>query len=331
MNHSPQISIIIPVFNTEAGALERCLHSVRAQTYTDFEAILVDDGSTNGSEATCDWWAKVDPRFISLHQRNQGVSAARNHGIEAAKGEFITFVDSDDCIANHYLELLMNNSNSIDLAVTGIKIIDMYNGTERLRQNHETIYSKICDESMTYAIKSRMINTACAKRFKTGIIRKERIRFDENCNLGEDTLFVISYMSRSRDIICLKEAPYLYYLDNSANLSKFDEGYVSKLVKATKKMEEILKGKFPLSINSKEWRERKSAIYTNAIFAILRDSTHTCHRKKELMKTVFNAEGYLDGIKDAPETKWRFILKQRSPFAAMLFWRFIQIKKHIFN
>ena len=101
------ISIIVPVYNVEEY-LEECLESIRKQTYQDIEVLLVNDGSTDGSKAICERYCKENRRFHLLNQENQGLSAARNTGVAASRGEFIVFVDSDDMILANYLETLMH-------------------------------------------------------------------------------------------------------------------------------------------------------------------------------------------------------------------------------
>ncbi len=101
-----KLSIVIPVYNAEA-TLERCLESVLTQDYDDYELILVDDGSADGSPAICDDYAMGRPFINVIHQRNAGLSAARNAGIAAAHGEYITFIDSDDLLADYTLAVLM--------------------------------------------------------------------------------------------------------------------------------------------------------------------------------------------------------------------------------
>ena len=101
------ISVIIPVYNVGAY-LEECLDSVKNQTYTDIEVILVNDGSIDNSQAICELYCEQDSRFHLINQENQGQSAARNHGVNASIGELITFVDSDDVISTKYLEVLNN-------------------------------------------------------------------------------------------------------------------------------------------------------------------------------------------------------------------------------
>ena len=106
MNSSnPTISIIVPVYNTEQY-LPKCLDSIAAQTFTDFEVLMIDDGSTDGSGEICDRYSQSDSRFIVIHQSNQGVSASRNNGLKQARGNYIAFVDSDDYVHPQMLELL---------------------------------------------------------------------------------------------------------------------------------------------------------------------------------------------------------------------------------
>ena len=102
------ISIIVPVYNVETY-LEECLDSIQNQTYTDFEVLLVNDGSTDGSKAICERYCQTDKRFRLMNQTNQGQSVARNNGVTASTGEFIAFVDSDDIILSNYLETLMQH------------------------------------------------------------------------------------------------------------------------------------------------------------------------------------------------------------------------------
>ena len=109
------ISVIVPVYNVEEY-LEECLESIRQQTFTTFEVILVNDGSTDGSQAICEHFCQTDKRFRLINQKNQGQSVARNHGEKESIGEYIIFVDSDDVVSLGLLEQLMKYmSNGIDI------------------------------------------------------------------------------------------------------------------------------------------------------------------------------------------------------------------------
>ena len=103
---APAVSVITPVYNLKAAWHRACFDSVLAQTFTDFEYILVDDGSTDGSAALCDEYAAADARVRVIHQQNQGVVGALNAGLDAMRGAYTTFVDHDDCVDPAFLEML---------------------------------------------------------------------------------------------------------------------------------------------------------------------------------------------------------------------------------
>ena len=120
-----KLSIIVPVYNVEPD-LQRCVDSILAQTFTDFELILVDDGSLDNCPAICDEYVKKDSRIIVVHNKNIGVSAARNTGLDIARGEYIGFVDSDDFIHPHMYERLFKalSRSKADIAMCNCKSVD---------------------------------------------------------------------------------------------------------------------------------------------------------------------------------------------------------------
>lgn len=136
------VSIVIPVYNVIAN-LDRAVQSVIHQTYSNWELILIDDGSTDGSGEVCEKYEKSYPQIHVVHQRNKGVSAARNIGINVAKGEFLTFVDSDDYISSQFIERLVQEVDLYDIIIGGYHLMDEY-GTERKKQifplNNYVIY-----------------------------------------------------------------------------------------------------------------------------------------------------------------------------------------------
>ena len=132
---TPFFSIIIPVYNV-APYLRECLDSVLAQTFDDWEAICVDDGSTDGSGALLDEYAAKDKRFRVIHQKNAGVSVARNRGLEVANGEWIGFLDADDVWAEEWLnEIVLGIEDEVDWIRTGWTDWDMDSGSKTLRLN----------------------------------------------------------------------------------------------------------------------------------------------------------------------------------------------------
>ena len=119
------ISIIVPIYNSE-NYIKKCLDSILAQTYSNLEVILIDDGSTDNSYNICKDYQKKDNRIVLLQQKNAGVSRARNHGLEVAKGEYIGFVDSDDLLDENWYVIL-------DLIKNLIKSNHLYNLNKKLK------------------------------------------------------------------------------------------------------------------------------------------------------------------------------------------------------
>ncbi len=121
---NPKISVIVPVYQVKAY-LEKCVGSLLAQTFSDFELILVDDGATDGSGALCDKLQQSDPRVRVLHQENAGLSAARNSGLALARGEYMTLVDSDDAVTPEYLQRLYDGaiSQNAEVSVCGFSYV----------------------------------------------------------------------------------------------------------------------------------------------------------------------------------------------------------------
>ena len=111
------ISVIVPIYQTERY-LPRCIDSILAQSFRDFELLLIDDGSKDNSGAICDWYARQDSRVRVFHKENGGISDTRNFGLDHAKGDYIAFVDSDDYIGHDYLKILMEMAVENDADMT---------------------------------------------------------------------------------------------------------------------------------------------------------------------------------------------------------------------
>ena len=124
----PEISVIIPVYKAE-NYLCHCIDSILGQSFVDFELILVDDGSPDGSGAICDEYAKKDDRIRVIHQKNRGVSSARNAGLDAARGNWVTFIDSDDYVKKEFLEHLYECE--YDLIIGGYEQSENLEGTTK--------------------------------------------------------------------------------------------------------------------------------------------------------------------------------------------------------
>lgn len=189
---SPYVSIIVPVYNTEQY-LNACLSSILKQSFANFELILVDDGSSDGSGVICDDYAKKDLRISVFHTGNKGVSSARNLGLDQAQGSFVMFVDSDDELSDGALESMVSGVS--DFSVGGmLRIVNGRNLEYRYRMDR--LYQKDEKERFiddTFSV-SVLMEAPSAKLYRTSVIRHNGLRFNESIHYGEDKVFVYSFL-----------------------------------------------------------------------------------------------------------------------------------------
>ena len=205
----PKVSIIVPVYNTEKY-LARCIDSILAQTFTDFELILVNDGSKDNSGKICDEYAQKDSRIIVIHKENGGVSSARNKGIDVAQGDWISFVDSDDWISSDFLSSFIYDADLIicGLELFGAKQVQHLPEEKRLQNKDEISIWLTSNYSKSY------IPSQCSKLYRHDVIKKYNIRFNTTLIRCEDTLFNFEYLNYCNKIKLFKVAPYHYYIPN---------------------------------------------------------------------------------------------------------------------
>lgn len=208
------ISIIVPVYNAEK-TISCCIDSIIAQTYANWEAILIDDGSSDESGHICDEYAKKDKRFCVIHQQNCGASTARNIGIEHANGEWITFVDADDYIDNNYLiDLKTGITSNSALIIQGLKQIKdgkLFNSIVFEDGIIEKKDFKIAFEEK----KIFEYGYSVAKLYNTQIIKNNHIRFNKDISYSEDLIFMLEYILYCDYINYIDGANYNYIVDNS--------------------------------------------------------------------------------------------------------------------
>lgn len=184
-----RLSIIIPIFNT-GKYLTSCLESILSQRFSDFELLLVDDGSTDESGRICDEFAEKDPRVVVMHQENGGACSARNRGIDNAQGEFIVFVDADDLVTNVHFEHLMESD--ADMVVTGLQMFGAKNDVSMPVRRDDFGIEGLSAHWNTPPVMNYLYCYPVAKRFRTKIIQEHNIRFDESLFFSEDLYFNIS-------------------------------------------------------------------------------------------------------------------------------------------
>ena len=239
-------SIIIPCWNTEA-TLARCLTCVRAQTLVDFEAIFVDDGSSDGTSRILAGAAAQDERFRVITQENRGVSAARNAGLDAARGEFIFFVDPDDAFSSEMLAKGIAAMEAEDADYCVFPYREKYEdgadfhlvplkGTCRYSSNAE-IVSSYMSRMFGYSLEQvrawyrgtplqahRVQGGVCWCVYRRSLIEARHVRFDERIALYEDSLFNCEYMLAAGRMTCVPEPLYDYIHTRQGAISRLRHG-----------------------------------------------------------------------------------------------------------
>lgn len=224
-----KISVIVPVYKAEQY-LSACLQSIARQTVFDrMQLILVDDGSPDNCAEICDEFASRHNNTLVIHKENGGVSSARNAGLDVASGEYIGFVDADDTVAPDYYERLLTaiEKSGSDMAFGAFMLI--YKGNKRPL----TPWYEKGTEIKSVVFASRMLddssqNSVWSKLFRADIIRNNEIRFPTGVRIGEDKLFVLSFLHHCVSVVCTADNGYFY----------MDVG--SSAMHSDKKMQELL-------------------------------------------------------------------------------------------
>lgn len=236
------VSIIVPVYKVEERILRRCVESLLRQSYSDIEIILVDDGSPDNCGEICDEYALLDSRVKTLHQPNGGVSSARNTGLSVCKGEYITFVDSDDYVKSEYVERIHNAlvSNNADCAMCNCHTFT----------NEDEIENASVEYACRVLNKDEIVNAICYMKqpydgFEItsvwGVLYKREIiidsRFNENIRIGEDFVFKYYAMNNINSAVLYNTKDYYYYIRPD---SAMRNGFDAEKLKAIDEFEKIL-------------------------------------------------------------------------------------------
>lgn len=226
---TPFFSIVIPAYNT-AKMLPACLESLISQTETDFEIIIVDDGSTDNTREIIEHYAVIEDRITLLHQPNSGVSSARNLGLSLAKGKYILFVDSDDELETKALEIIKEKAQS-DPDAVWFGFLKRKSG----RNNHSAFKGRVYRDASSAAADSIrgkiLFISACTIAYRLSVIKENHILFRENLSFGEDRMFNHDFLSVCKEIVCIPDRLYIYNdIRKNSGSHSFISGFVKKLL-----------------------------------------------------------------------------------------------------
>lgn len=234
------ISVIIPVYNAK-HYLKKCIESVLAQTYKNIELILVDDGSIDGSQNICDEYMKVDYRIKVIHKKNGGAAAARNTGLDISNGDYIYFVDCDDYIDSHALEIMLNslNKNNADMVVSDYLFVNE-SGKIILNEDNTIRWSDCVMSGHQFLAQNCVERQKNASNVWNKLYRRkifEHLRFEEN-KLHEDTQLFHLVCAQCKRVAVVGEVLYFYTKRANSIMGNYDysrgvdvfESYLKRII-----------------------------------------------------------------------------------------------------
>ncbi|MGN0505279.1 MAG: glycosyltransferase family 2 protein [Lachnospiraceae bacterium] len=230
MNHT--LSVIIPVFQAKLY-IDRCVSSILASTYHDFEILLIDDGSTDGSAAMCDNWAAKDSRITVIHKQNGGVSSARNEGIRRARGKYITFVDADDYISEKTFETALSYFQE-DVCSVAYKVVicdALGNPFHKASTAGDTLSFDTTLKALEYYWYSGKNTAVWCRMFLRDVLIQNCIFFDSATGINEEGLFITNYLSKCNGkVVQLNNRFYYYVTHEESATHHITEAQVTKVI-----------------------------------------------------------------------------------------------------
>lgn len=309
-----EFSIIVPVYNVERY-LNECINSLKAQTYKDFEVILVDDGSTDNSGLVCDKVASENAKFKVIHKKNGGLISARRSGLKKVCGEYILFCDSDDLLRENALEVLYGiiNSSHADVVSFNATVFNEYG---------EKIFSEpvfddgIIDKSM-YIDKifdSYALNSMCMKAIKKTIIDIDR-DYQEfyTCNFGEDLLQSMPVVLKAKTIYYTSRSLYLYRMD-SGMMRKYSSNYYWSYRRVNR---EILAQLENAGID--DARDKASVHLLKATYGALIQGQFAAKYPREDWKRIREDDVFVKNYKSYKECQSKIMLRRKERAVLALF------------
>ena len=216
-----KVTIIIPAFNEEKYISE-CIESIKSQTYVNFEAIIVDDGSYDDTIKIIKENIKSDKRFYLYKNEGKGVSSARNYGLSKAKGEYISFIDADDKISEKFIEMLVYLIEKNDCDCSSISVNSNQIEENNISNYDSIIFNDIEKYSILAGNKINSEGYVCNKLYKKKIIDKYELKFNEEIHIGEDLLFNNQYFYYSKGFVRNPISLYYYRLKTNSSVNRLD-------------------------------------------------------------------------------------------------------------
>ena len=291
------VSIIVPIYNAEKY-LDSCIQSVLRQTYTNWELILIDDGSTDKSGRIAEEYGFADERITVFHQKNLGVSLARNQGIDEATGNYVVFLDADDELIEDCLAKTVNIAEETNADVVAV----------RSCENQELFQDRIIwtgAEALENSLKDHLFTySACAKLIRREFIGKTR--FTPDIRINEDSYFVFQLLCKQNVFVLTNDVIYFYRANSeSSSRTVFSEKYFDILKVSDLKYKKI-EEQFPQMHDLAKNMLLKARMNVLRILAVRTRDEYRDVEKKLLEYILDNKEDYIPSSKEC--NQWMFIL-----------------------
>lgn len=229
------VSVIIPVYNAEKH-LKKCIESLLIQTLQSCEFIFINDGSTDKSQSIIEDFQKTDTRIILINQENQGVSVARNNGLQIAKGDYIGFVDADDTVLPNYFQALLEIAQQENVDIVISRYFINQKGKQQVSQTifpeNKVLHSDFIQKKIIpHCIQTENLNAIWNKLFQRQLIQKNSIRFPIGVALGEDGWFNIQAFQHANSIYFTNYMGYTYFeIEGSATKDFKSKNYFERIL-----------------------------------------------------------------------------------------------------
>ncbi len=223
-----KFSLIVPVYNAQS-TLCRCLDSIVSQPFSDYELLLINDGSADASGDICREYADRYPAIRYFEKENGGVSSARNMGLDEVRGEYILFVDSDDFVSDDYFAVLSDalKNKAADLLMFGYRNFDAISKERDTGEFYENAAVGIA-ERVSSAMQRYLFSSLWSKVFKRQIIERHNIRFANDLAIGEDFAFIFTYAMHIRSIASISDKLYNVDVSDGNSLSRKARPYLTE-------------------------------------------------------------------------------------------------------
>lgn len=276
-----RFSIIIPVYNAQA-TLGRCLDSIVLQHFSDYELLLVNDGSTDGSDEICREYAEKYSQIQYLKKENGGVSSARNFALERAQGEYVLFVDSDDYVAEGYFQRIEHSLVKMepDMLLFGYRSFGASTSERGTGDYYEHEEIKVAAR-VSEAVQRYLFSSLWSKVFRREIIARTDLRFDERIFIGEDQMFIFAYAMHIRSIASIPDTLYLVDVSDAGSLSRKRRDYLTEQLIA-------VNHGMAAALQNTEHSSETEQIYEKALAWVVYRSAYSCC--KELLKYDLTAK-----------------------------------------